>query len=99
MAKEGVPPTAKEGVTSTVPSTASMSARYGPRRRAGMRKRKPPRTAAHVKEPQSSAHHALTSMLEHELCSMSGFSDLEHVALTQYNVKRGLQLYGQAARR
>jgi hypothetical protein len=92
-AKEGVPPTAKEGV----PSTASMSAKYGPRRRAGLRKRKPPRTAAQVKGPQSSAHHALTSMLEHELRSMSGFSDLEHVALTQYNVKRGLQLYGQAA--
>jgi hypothetical protein len=105
-AKEGVPsakegvPSAKEGVPSAkegVPSTASMTAKYGPRRRAGMRKRKPPRTAAQVKEPHSSAHHAPTSMLEHELCSMSGFTDLEHVALTQYNVKRGLQLYGQAA--
>jgi hypothetical protein len=36
-------------------------------------------------------------MLEHELKGMHGFSDLEHIALTQYNVKWGLEIYGQAA--
>jgi hypothetical protein len=36
-------------------------------------------------------------MIEHKLKGMCGFSDLEHVALTQYNVKRGLEIYGQAA--
>jgi hypothetical protein len=48
-------------------------------------------------QPGSPAHHALVSMLEHELKGIHGFSDLEHIALTQYNIKRGLEIYGQAA--
>jgi hypothetical protein len=94
----GTPPA--EGVlpsgVGTTPA-AKMAERYGPRGRRGLRDRKLPRTGTQIKEPQSSAHHALTSMLEHELQSMTGFSELEHVALTQYNIKRGLKLYGQAA--
>jgi hypothetical protein len=36
-------------------------------------------------------------MIEHELKGMCGFSDLEHVVLTQYNLKRGLEIFRQAA--
>jgi hypothetical protein len=74
-----------------------MDQKYGRRTRAGLRPRKPRRSGGTIKEPQSAAHHALVSMFEDELKGLDGFSCLEHVALTQYNVKRGLALYGKAA--
>ena len=36
-------------------------------------------------------------MLGEELNGLAGFSDLEHVALTQHNLKKGLQICGEAA--
>jgi hypothetical protein len=74
-----------------------MNKTYGQRKRDGLRARKSARSGAQIKEPQSAAHHAIVSLLEHKLKGMCGFSDLEHIALTQYNIKRGLKIYGQAA--
>jgi hypothetical protein len=84
-----------------VPATAGvgaeMDARYGARRRGGMRPRKLPRLPGSSKVPRSSAHHALNSLIGHELGEISSLANVDHVALTQYNLKRGLQLYGEAA--
>ena len=74
-----------------------MDKKYGARKRGGLRARKPPRSSSATKEPQSAAHHALTSLIEHELQNASELSTAEHVALTQYSLKRGLETYGQAA--
>jgi hypothetical protein len=93
---EGVPATT-EGVPAQTSTEAKMNQKYGTRNREGLRARKPARSATRIKEPQTAAHHALMSMIHHELTGMCGFSDLEHVALTQYNIKRGLERYGQAA--
>jgi hypothetical protein len=101
----GVPTT---GVESTgVPTTGvptpgvlmadDMDARYGRRHRSGLRNRKEPRSGAAIKEPQSSAHHTLSATLGRELTGLDGFSDLEHLALTQYNLKQGIEIYGKAA--
>jgi hypothetical protein len=95
VAPIGVAPIA--GVPAPMTTEAQMDESYGPRKRDGMRARKPARSGAKIKEPQTAAHHALMSMMGHELEGMCGFSDLEHVALTQYNVKRGLEKFGQAA--
>jgi hypothetical protein len=90
----GVPTT---GVaTSGVPMADDMDARYGRRRRSGLRNRREPRSGAAIKEPQSSAHHALNIALGRELSGLEGFSDFEHLALTQYNLKQGLEIYGKA---
>jgi hypothetical protein len=77
--------------------SAEMDEKYGTRLRGGLRARKKPRGSTKIKVPQSSAHHVLNIMLCEELYGMGGFSDLEHVALTQYNLKKGLQKYGKAA--
>ena len=77
--------------------TEAMDKKYGARKRGGLRARKPPRSSSATKEPQSAAHHALTSLIEHELQNASELSTAEHVALTQYSLKRGLETYGQAA--
>jgi hypothetical protein len=91
----GVPST---GVPSTgVPVANKMDGRYGRRQRSGLRSRKAPRSAATIKEPQSSAHHALNATLGRELSGLEGFSDFEHMALTQYNLKQDLEIYGKAA--
>jgi hypothetical protein len=90
----GVPPT---GVPAPTTTEAQMDKTYGRRKQEGLQARKPVRSATEIKEPQTAAHHALISMIEHELKGMGGFSDLEHVALTQYNVKPGLEIFGQAA--
>jgi len=38
-----------------------------------------------------------TGLSEQELDDFAGFSDSEHTALAQYNLKKGLELFGQAA--
>jgi hypothetical protein len=89
-AKEvGPPPAVVTGVA------ADMDAAYGCRRRAGMRTRKNPRSPNMIKEPQSAAHHALNAIIGHELDGMP--SVLEHTMMTQYSLKRGLAIYGEAA--
>lgn len=75
----------------------SMAAKYGTRQRSGLRARKPPRTGAEVQLPQSAAHHALCSLIEHELGDLGNGPVAEHVMLAQYNLKRGLELFGDAA--
>jgi hypothetical protein len=50
-----------------------------------------------IKVPKSAAHHALCSLIEHELNGMTGLSVLEHTTLAQFNMKRGLAMFGQAA--
>ena len=74
-----------------------MNQKYGPRGRSGLRARKPPRSSSRIKVPQSAAHHALNALIAHEVHSMHGMPWLEHVALTQYNLRRGLKAFGQAA--
>ena len=91
---EGVPPAEMalpEGVAE------AMNQKYGPRGRSGLRARKPPRSSSRIKVPQSAAHHALNALIAHEVHSMHGMPWLEHVALTQYNLRRGLKAFGQAA--
>jgi hypothetical protein len=39
----------------------------------------------------------LNSLIGHELGEISSLANVDHVALTQYNLKGGLQLYGEAA--
>jgi len=99
--KAGVEPTEEAGVDATketgVDEPAAMDARYGTRGRPGLRERKAPRTSSQIKEPQSAVHHTLNSLLGAELSGLDGFSALEHVALTQYNLKQGLKIYGEAA--
>jgi len=100
-AKAGVPPPA-EGTDETpteegVDVPALMDTKYGARGRPGLRERKAPRSSAAIKEPQSLVHRTLSCMLSDELNGMGGFSELEYVALTQYNLKQGLKIYGEAA--
>ena len=89
---------------------ADMDKKYGQRRRSGLRARKAPRASELLKEPQSSAHrtrfkepeeqtedHVLHAMLRTKLSGLQGFNDLEFVALTQYNLKKGLERFGQPA--
>jgi hypothetical protein len=81
---------------------SKMDKMYGPRRRSGLRRRKDPRAAQYIKEPRSvahrpprkaansAAHHALCSPVEHELIGLAEFTHLEHTAMAQYSLKRGL---------
>ena len=86
---------APEGVGDTVAD--SMDKKYGVRQRSGLRGRKLPRSPSAAKVPQSAAHHALNSLIGHELGSVRGLPVSEQVALTQYSLKRGLETYGQVA--
>jgi hypothetical protein len=64
-------------------TTAQMDAKYGTRRRGGMRKRKQPRPAAEIKEPQSAAHHTLNSLIGYELTMLYvGMSDMDEITLS-----------------
>jgi len=86
-----------------------MEQRYGSRKKLGLRPRRARRTGADYHLPKSSlksssssntgsvSDQALHTMIGHELCGLQGFSELEHVALTQYNLRKGLQIYGKAA--
>jgi hypothetical protein len=93
------------GVAQTTDSTGSivddvqtaMDRKYGTRSRSGLRPWKNPRSPCKIKEPESPVHNALTGVLANELCGFDGFTELEHVALTQYNMKQGLELFGEAA--
>jgi Reverse transcriptase (RNA-dependent DNA polymerase) len=98
VAPEGVAPegVAPEGVGPEGVADA-MDKKYGVRQRSGLRTRKPPRSPSRAKVPQSAAHHALNSLIAHELGSMPGLSGHEQVVLTQYSLKRGLETYGQVA--
>jgi hypothetical protein len=42
-------------------------------------------------------HHSLNVMLSEELFGLEGFSELENIALTQFNLKQGLERFGKAA--
>jgi hypothetical protein len=84
------------GVASGVRPPLGMDKKYGSRRRSGLRATKAPRSAD-IKTPQSAAHHALCLMLEHELIGLEGLSVLEHTSLAQFNLKRGMEMFGQAA--
>ena len=53
----------------------------------------PPSSATKV--PQSATHHALNSLIG-QLQNVSDVLMAEHVALTQYSLKRGLETYGKA---
>lgn len=79
-----------------LPDSESMEQRYGKRTRVGLRRRKPPRSPSRIKEPQSSAHHALNVIIADELNGLAGFLDITHTALTQYSLKQGLKRYGKA---
>lgn len=98
---DGTDSNCEAGVSTTgVPPTgvaAEMDAKYRTRQQDGLRARKAPRSPARIKKPQSSAHPTLNTMLGSELSGIAGFSDLEHVALTQYNLRCRLKLYGKAA--
>jgi hypothetical protein len=113
VATEGVPQAATEGVpqaqvatpavqgtdTPTAGVADGMDEKYGARVRIGLRARQQPRNSTKIKVPQSSAHHVLNVILCEELYGMGGFSDPEHVALTQYNLKKGLQNLWQGCSR
>jgi hypothetical protein len=90
-------PNGEENHPATAGVEAEMDTRYGARRRGGMRPRKLPRSPGSSKVPRSAAHHALNSLIGHELGEISSLANVDHVALTQYNLKGGLQLYGEAA--
>ena len=101
---EGVPPGQTAGVATvgvppgqTAGVAVEMDRKYGTRQRSGMRDRKKPMSSARIKEPQSNQEHILNVMLCEELYGAGGFSDLEHVALTQYNLRKGLLKFGRAA--
>jgi len=64
---------------------AAMELRYGPRHREGLRERKLPRTAEEIKLPRS-VHR-----------DMANLTCAEELALTQYNLRQGIRIYGDAA--
>jgi hypothetical protein len=101
----GVPPT---GVSPTMDNACGPRQREGMRRRTPARSAeeiKEPQTAAHraprmapaLRTPAKQQQQADSLATEHMCVHMCGLSDLQHTALTQCNVKRGLEIYGQAA--
>jgi hypothetical protein len=101
----GVLPT---GVSTTMDNAHGLRQREGMRRRKPARSAKEikePQTAAHhgprmapaLCAPAKQQQQVDSLAAEHMHVHMSGLSDLQHTALTQHDVKRGLEIHGQAA--
>jgi hypothetical protein len=93
----GVAPGAARGMSPALAPARKMDEKYGSRRRSGLRARRTSRTSSDIKLPQSAAHHALYSLIEHELTGLKKMPVLECTALAQFSLKRGLAMFGQAA--
>ncbi len=89
---------ANEEPTGNTGVDADMCLKCGPRARDGMRPWRQPRLPTKIKVPQSSAHHALNSIIGYELAGLPTFPSIApHFMLTQYNLKRGIAIFGEAA--